>query len=89
MKPEKTIENLTAGSAIELQPSGDSLTYGWMAEKGYIDFLQDMLQAKYPAATIQFINRGLPGDTAEGGLRRLKAQVIDDPSRPRSVCSLH
>ncbi len=77
MKPEKTIAKLAAGESVRIAALGDSLTYGWMVEKGYIDFLQDMLQAKYPAATIQFINRGIPGDTAEGGLRRLKEQVID------------
>jgi acyl-CoA thioesterase I len=77
MKPEKTIEKLAAGQSVRIAALGDSLTYGWMVEKGYIDFLQEMLKAKYPAATIQFINRGIPGDTADGGLRRLKEQVID------------
>ena len=78
MKPEKTIAKLAAGQSVRIAALGDSLTYGWMVEKGYIDFLQDMLQAKYPSATILFINRGVPGDTAEGGLRRLKEQVIDE-----------
>ena len=77
MKPEKTIAKLAAGESVRIAALGDSLTCGWMAEKGYIDFLQDMLKAKYSAATILFTNRGIPGDTAEGGLRRLKEQVID------------
>ena len=68
---------LRAGKAVRIVALGDSLTYGWMAEKGYIDFLQDMLKARYPAAAVSFINRGIPGDTAEGGLRRLKTEVID------------
>ncbi|MBN2109350.1 MAG: hypothetical protein JW832_18120 [Deltaproteobacteria bacterium] len=78
MKPEKAIAKLAAGESVRIAALGDSLTYGWMVEKGYIDFLQAMLKAKYPAAAIQLINRGIPGDTAEGGLRRLKAQVIDE-----------
>jgi acyl-CoA thioesterase-1 len=78
MKPENTIAKLTAGGEVRIAALGDSLTYGWMVEKGYVDFLQDMLQVRYPAATILFINRGIPGDTAEGGLRRLKEHIIDE-----------
>lgn len=71
---------MSRGDAVRIVALGDSLTYGWMAEKGYIDFLQDMLHARYPGASIRFVNRGIPGDTAAGGLRRLKADVIDaDP----------
>jgi acyl-CoA thioesterase I len=77
MKPENTIAKLAAGESVRIAALGDSLTFGWMAEKGYIDFLQEMLRVTYPAATLLFTNRGIPGDTAEGGLRRLKKQVID------------
>ena len=77
MKPENTLAKLAAGKTVRIAALGDSLTFGWMAEKGYIDFLQESLKAKYPAATILFTNRGIPGDTAEGGLRRLKKQVIE------------
>lgn len=77
MKPEKTIAKMDAGEAVRIVALGDSLTDGWMAEKGYIDFLHEMLKERYPAATVIFINRGIPGDTAEGGLRRLKTEVID------------
>ena len=83
MKPEKTLAKLAAGESVRIAALGDSLTYGWMVEKGYIYFLQEMLKAKYPAATILFTNSGIPGDTAEGGLRRLKEQVID--ARPDLV----
>ena len=77
MKPEKTIARMGAGQSVRIVALGDSLTYGWMAEKGYIDFLQEMLAARYPEAAVSFINRGIPGDTAEGGLRRLKTEVVD------------
>jgi acyl-CoA thioesterase I len=78
MKPEKTIARMGAGQSVRIVALGDSLTYAWMAEKGYVDFLQDMLKARYPAAAVSFINRGIPGDTAAGGLRRLKTEVIEE-----------
>jgi lysophospholipase L1-like esterase len=76
-KPEKTIARLRAGQAVRIVALGDSLTYGWMAEKGYIDFLQALLKERYPAAAVSFLNRGIPGDTARGGLERLNEQVIE------------
>ena len=51
-----------------------------MARKGYLDFLGEMIEKKYPTADVTIINRGVPGDTAEGGLFRLRDEVLDcDP----------
>jgi lysophospholipase L1-like esterase len=47
-----------------------------MVSRGYLDFLQDMLAARYPAARPAIINRGIPGDTARGGLQRLDRDVL-------------
>ncbi len=47
-----------------------------MVEKGYIDFLYEMLTAKYPESTVNFVNCGIPGDTARGGLWRLEQDVV-------------
>ncbi len=80
MKPQRTIDLMRSGKPVRFVALGDSLTYGWMAERGYLDFLQEMLKERHPESAVRFINRGVPGDTAEGGLRRLKAEVIDcDP----------
>jgi lysophospholipase L1-like esterase len=77
MKPEKTIEKLKTGEPLKLVALGDSLTYGWMVKKDYLDFLSEMLAAKYPDGKIEVYNVGIPGDTAEGGLRRLHKHVLD------------
>lgn len=78
MKPEKTIEKLSSGKAVVISALGDSLTYGWMVRKGYLDFLKEMLQERYPKSDITILNRGVPGDTAQGGLERLRSDVLDD-----------
>ena len=76
MKANQSINRLTAGQSFLLDALGDSLTSGWMVQKGYLDFLNDMLKEVYPKADIQLNNHGLPGDTARGGLFRLQRQVI-------------
>lgn len=63
---------------VKIAALGDSLTYGWMAERGFTDFLEEMLKAKYPKAEISLLNRGVPGDTSNGGLSRVYAQVIEE-----------
>jgi lysophospholipase L1-like esterase len=76
MNLQKTIHKLKTGQDLKIVALGDSLTYGWMVEKGYLDFLKEMLIAKYPKSILKIINRGIPGDTAEGGLRRLHDHVL-------------
>ncbi len=76
MKPAATIEKLIAGTPLKWVALGDSLTYGWMVRKGYLDFLREMIVGKYPQAQPDIYNRGIPGDTAEGGLRRLGEHVL-------------
>lgn len=77
MKPGKTISKLTSGDETFLVALGDSLTYGWMVGKGYLDFFGEMLRKKYPQSRFSLINRGIPGDTAEGGLYRIESDVLD------------
>lgn len=78
MKAVRTIEKLSGGSHATIVALGDSLTQGWMVNKGYLVFLKEMLEARYPAAGFTLINRGIPGDTAEGGLMRVREDVIDE-----------
>lgn len=80
MKPERSIEKLTNGTSLRIVAIGDSLTQGWMVRKGYIAFLEEMIREKYQGSKFQFINKGIPGDTADGGLFRIREDVLDlDP----------
>jgi lysophospholipase L1-like esterase len=83
MKPEKTISKLKSGDDAVLVALGDSLTYGWMVGKGYLDFFKEMLRKQYPQSRFSLVNRGVPGDTAEGGLCRIDSDVLD--SKPDCV----
>ena len=75
-KPYNTIERLRQGQAVTIAALGDSFTQGWMVSSGYIDYFYQMLSEQYPDADIHIVNAGIPGDTAEGGLHRLKRDVI-------------
>lgn len=76
MKPTATIQKLEKGAPVTIVALGDSLTYGWMAKKGYHTFLDEMLHEKYPKCRLSIINKGIPGDTASGGLSRLNDDVL-------------
>ena len=76
MKLVKTLKKLSCGEEVKIVALGDSLTYGWMAERGFLDYLKVMLNKKYPGSKFKIINRGIPGDTAKDGLRRVDSDVI-------------
>ena len=75
IRAEKTIAKLKSGEDVKIVAIGDSLTHGWMVSKGYLDFLKEMLRKRYPEASFQIVNKGIPGDTASGGLDRIEADV--------------
>ncbi len=79
----KITSALKEGKPLRIVAIGDSLTFGWMVDKGYVHFLDDMIAGTYPGSCVDFINRGIPGDTAEGGLRRVYSDVVDE--RPQLV----
>ncbi len=83
MKLEKTINKLTTGKRLRIVALGDSLTYGWMVKKGYLAFFEELISIRYPESIIEIVNRGVPGDTAKGGLLRLSGHVIS--SKPDLV----
>jgi len=58
---------------------GDSLTYGWLVSRGYLDYLHDILKEKYPSVKFKIKNFGVPGDTANDGLRRIDDIVDSKP----------
>ncbi len=83
MELKKTLYKLQTGQKLKIVALGDSLSYGWMVEKGYLAFLKEKLMVKYPRSLVSISNRGLPGDTARGGLHRLQEHVLD--ARPDLV----
>jgi len=76
IKPVQTIKKLIDGIPVTIVALGDSLTQGWMVEKGYLDFLREMLSIKFPKSRFKLINSGIPGDTADSGLSRVKWDVL-------------
>ncbi len=78
MKPLNAIEKLSSGIPLKITAFGDSLTYGWMVRKGYIDYLKEFIRLRYPVSNVEILNRGVPGDTALDGFSRMKRDVIHD-----------
>jgi len=76
MKLGRTVQKLISGENVKIAALGDSLTYGWMTEFGFLDYLKTMIEKKFPDSRFQILNRGIPGDTAEDGLRRIDNDVI-------------
>ena len=76
---------LNEGSPITIAALGDSLTAGWLVKKGYLDYLQEMLLKKYPESGLNIINRGVPGDTAQGGRERLERDILSGMDKPDAV----
>ncbi|HOP28861.1 MAG TPA: GDSL-type esterase/lipase family protein [Spirochaetota bacterium] len=69
----------TGKNPIIITALGDSLTYGWLVSKGYLDYLGEMLRDKYPDLKVIIKNHGVPGDTANDGLRRVNRVIEDTP----------
>lgn len=75
-KPVNTIKKLLSGAPVIITALGDSLTYGWMVAKGYLDFLAEMIGERFPDARVSLINCGMPAGTARDGLSRLEGDVL-------------
>ena len=75
-KPVNTIKKLLSGVPVVAVALGDSLTYGWMVDKGYLDFLGEMIGEEFPDARFSLINCGMPAGTASSGLNRLQRDVL-------------
>jgi lysophospholipase L1-like esterase len=76
IKPVNTIKKLLSGVPVVIAALGDSLTYGWMVDKGYMDFLGEMIDKRFPEARFSLINCGMPAGTAQDGLHRLQRDVL-------------
>jgi len=76
MKLVKVLKKISRCEEVKIAALGDSLTYGWMAERGFLDYLKTMLNRKFPDSKFTIFNRGIPGDTAKEALRRIESDVI-------------
>jgi len=76
---DEIIGMLKKGDDVTIAGLGDSLTYGWMVDRGFFDRFVDMLEKRYPDAGIRRINAGIPGDTADGGSRRIHMVLNHNP----------
>jgi len=72
-------EALRQGGPVVIVGLGDSLTFGWEVEHGFFDRAMATLAERYPATAIQGLNAGVPGDTAQGGARRLAPLLARSP----------
>jgi len=73
-------QRLNAEEPLVIAGLGDSLTYGWMVSRGFFDRFIDMLKSEFPSCPITAINAGIPGDTALGGLSRLRELLDKKPA---------
>ena len=76
MNINNTLNKLKSGEKVQIVALGDSLTYGWMTQYGFLDYLEILIKKKYPDSQFVIINKGVPGDTAIDGLQRLDRDVI-------------
>ncbi|MEI7638113.1 MAG: GDSL-type esterase/lipase family protein [Syntrophus sp. (in: bacteria)] len=77
IRPERTIEKLQRDDKVIIAALGDSLTQGWMVRRGYIYFLREMLKARYPQSALTIVPKGIPGDSADNGLYRLRYDILE------------
>ena len=70
---------LDAGGPLSLLGLGDSLTFGWMVERGFFDRFCAGLRAARPGLALGVRNAGLPGDTAGRARLRLPGLLADEP----------
>lgn len=76
-----TALRLAAGKSLTIVALGSSSTYGTGAsrpEYSYPSRLATLLRARYPAADITVVNRGVGGELIGDTTRRIAAEVIGD-----------
>lgn len=72
----RTVADLENGCDVVIVAFGDSITAGYAVRRGFLYFWREMLQKKYPEASIELINSGISGDTTIDGLARLEWDVL-------------
>lgn len=65
---------------ITLSVLGDSLSHGYLVPAGYVHMLMELLAEGYPSNRFSLCNHGVCGDTAQGGLRRMRESLLRPPA---------
>ncbi len=77
--PAALLERLDGGGPLCIAALGDSLTHGWMVQRGYFPRACDALEQRSPSLDLHRLEAGVPGDTAFGGRGRLPALLEAEP----------
>ena len=83
---EQTLTKLEAGEPVTIVALGDSVTYGYGVQDGYVTKWKRLLKQEFPQATINMINAGVSGDTSVMGLERREEDVISRNPDLVTVC---
>jgi len=83
---EQTLAKLDRGKPITIVALGDSVTYGYGVQDGYVAKWKRLLEQEFPQATISMINAGVSGDTSAMGLERLGRDVVSKSPDLITVC---
>ena len=68
---------LERGEQGTLMALGDSLTVGYMVQRGYLDMVEAELRGRYPACNLRVDNQGVCGNTVLDGLARVRGILLD------------
>lgn len=74
------IEKIKTNDRAILSALGDSLTFGYMVEVGYLNVLEKKLKDNFPEANLEVKNFGVCGETIIDGLNRLNKTLLAFPT---------
>lgn len=71
----KTLEKLRRCEKVAIVAFGDSITEGYETPASFVDYWEEALRRKFPAAPLRIINSGRCGDTTFDAVDRFRRDV--------------